>query len=83
MQYPIVLIEYGLAENDWEGWHNLTKLLGSRIELVGDDIFCTIKAILEQGIAKGVANCILIKLNQIGTVTETMETIEMAYSTRV
>ncbi len=78
-QYPIVLIEDGLAENDWEGWHNLTQLLGSGIELVGDDIFCTNKAILEQGIAKGVANSILIKLNQIGTVTETLETIEMAY----
>jgi len=78
-QYPIVLIEDGLAENDWEGWKNLTKLLGSKIELVGDDIFCTNKAILEQGIAKGVANSILIKLNQIGTVTETLETIEMAY----
>lgn len=78
-QYPIVLIEDGLAENDWEGWHNLTQLLGSGIELVGDDIFCTNKAILEEGIAKGVANSILIKLNQIGTVTETLETIEMAY----
>jgi len=78
-QYPIVLIEDGLAENDWEGWKNLTKVLGNKIELVGDDIFCTNKAILAEGIQKGVANAILIKLNQIGTVTETLETIELAY----
>lgn len=78
-QYPIVLIEDGLAENDWNGWHNLTKLLGNRIELVGDDIFCTNKQILAEGIAKGVANSVLIKLNQIGTVSETLETIELAY----
>jgi enolase len=78
-QYPIVLLEDGLAENDWEGWRNLTQTLGKKIELVGDDIFCTNKAILADGIAKGVANAILIKLNQIGTVTETLETIELAY----
>jgi enolase len=78
-QYPIVLLEDGLAENDWTGWQNLTKVLGNKIEIVGDDIFCTNKAILAEGIAKGVANSILIKLNQIGTVTETLETIEMAY----
>lgn len=78
-QYPIVLLEDGLAENDWEGWKNLTKVLGSKIEIVGDDIFCTNKAILKEGIEKGVGNSILIKLNQIGTVTETLETIEMAY----
>jgi enolase len=78
-QYPIVLLEDGLAENDWEGWKNLTKALGSKIEIVGDDIFCTNKAILKEGIEKGVGNSILIKLNQIGTVTETLETIEMAY----
>ncbi len=78
-QYPIVLIEDGLAENDWNGWQNLTKLLGNRIELVGDDIFCTNKQILAEGIAKGVANSVLIKLNQIGTVSETLETIELAY----
>ncbi len=78
-QYPIVLIEDGLAENDWSGWQNLTKTLGSKIELVGDDIFCTNKAILAEGIEKGVANAILIKLNQIGTVTETLETIELAF----
>ncbi len=78
-QYPIVLIEDGLAENDWEGWKNLTDLIGNKIEIVGDDLFCTNKAILAEGIAKGVANSILIKLNQIGTVTETLETIELAY----
>jgi enolase len=78
-QYPIVLLEDGLAENDWQGWQNLTKALGSKIEIVGDDIFCTNKKILMEGIKKGVANSILIKLNQIGTITETLETVEMAY----
>ncbi len=81
-QYPIVLLEDGLAENDWTGWQNLTKVLGSKIELVGDDIFCTNKKILAEGIEKGVANSILIKLNQIGTVTETLETIELAYKNK-
>ncbi|HEY9187832.1 MAG TPA: phosphopyruvate hydratase [Ignavibacteria bacterium] len=78
-KYPIVLLEDGLAENDWEGWKNLTDVLGKKIELVGDDIFCTNKKILSEGIEKGIANSILIKLNQIGTVTETLETIELAY----
>ena len=78
-QYPIVLLEDGLAENDWNGWKNLTQALGNKIEIVGDDLFCTNKAILAEGIEKGVANSILIKLNQIGTVTETLETIELAY----
>jgi enolase len=78
-QYPIVLLEDGLAENDWDGWKNLTQTLGNKIEIVGDDLFCTNKAILAEGISKGVANSILIKLNQIGTVTETLETIELAY----
>ncbi len=78
-QYPIVLLEDGLAENDWEGWKNLTQTLGKKIEIVGDDLFCTNKSILAEGIDKGVANSILIKLNQIGTVTETLETIELAY----
>ncbi|MGQ9643802.1 MAG: phosphopyruvate hydratase, partial [Ignavibacterium sp.] len=73
--YPIILLEDGMAENDWEGWQNLTKELGSKIELVGDDIFCTNPKILKEGIEKKVANSILIKLNQIGTVTETLETI--------
>jgi enolase len=78
-QYPIVLLEDGLAENDWPGWQNLTQSLGKKIEIVGDDIFCTNKKILAEGIFKGVANSILIKLNQIGTVTETLETIDLAY----
>ncbi len=78
-KYPIILIEDGLAENDWDGWKNLTMVLGRKIEIVGDDIFCTNKKILSEGIAKGVANSILIKLNQIGTVSETLETIEHAY----
>ena len=78
-QYPIVSLEDGLAENDWSGWQTLTNTLGHKVELVGDDIFCTNKEILADGISKGVANSILIKLNQIGTVTETLETIELAY----
>ena len=78
-QYPIILLEDGLAENDWNGWKNLTDTLGGKIEIVGDDLFCTNKKILAEGIEKGVANAILIKLNQIGTVTETLETIELAY----
>jgi len=78
-QYPIVLLEDGLAENDWEGWKNLTAALGNKIEIVGDDIFCTNKEIVTKGIAQKVANSVLIKLNQIGTVTETLETIELAY----
>ncbi len=77
-QYPIVLLEDGLAEDDWEGWRKLTQRLGKKIELVGDDIFCTNPRILEQGIEKGVANSILIKLNQIGTITETFETVQIA-----
>ena len=78
-QYPIVLLEDGLAENDWLGWKNLTDAIGKKIEIVGDDLFCTNKTILAEGINKGVANSILIKLNQIGTVTETLETTELAY----
>jgi enolase len=81
-QYPIVLLEDGLAENDWPGWQNLTRTIGNKIEIVGDDLFCTNKLILAEGIAKGVANSILIKLNQIGTVTETLETIELAYKNK-
>jgi len=77
-QYPIVLLEDGMAENDWSGWKVLTGELGSKIELVGDDIFCTNPTILQKGIDEGIANSILIKLNQIGTVTETLDTIELA-----
>ncbi len=78
-QYPIVSLEDGMAENDWTGWKNLTDVIGKKTELVGDDLFCTNKDILAEGIAKGVANSVLIKLNQIGSVTETLETIELAY----
>ena len=77
-RYPIVLIEDALAENDWEGWAQLTEALGSRIELVGDDLLCTNPVILREAIGKGVANAILVKLNQIGTVTETLETVRLA-----
>jgi enolase len=76
--YPILSIEDGLAEEDWEGWRQLTDRLGKRVQLVGDDLFVTNTRIFEQGIAKGVANSILIKLNQIGTLTETMAAIDMA-----
>lgn len=77
-QYPIVSIEDGFSEDDWEGWKMFTDALGKKIQIVGDDIFVTNPAILRKGIAKGVANSVLIKLNQIGTVTETIEAIEMA-----
>lgn len=77
-QYPIILLEDGMGEADWEGWRNLTAALGSKVELVGDDIFCTNPQILREGIHKGIANSILIKLNQIGTVTETLDTIDIA-----
>lgn len=77
-QYPIILLEDGMSENDWEGWHNLTASLGSTVELVGDDVFCTNPKILQQGIERGIGNAVLIKLNQIGTVTETLDTIHLA-----
>ena len=77
-QYPIVLLEDGMGENDWDGWRNLTVALGGKVELVGDDIFCTNPKILQEGIDKGIGNAILIKLNQIGSVTETLDTMELA-----
>jgi enolase len=77
-KYPIISIEDGLAEDDWDGWQILTKELGEKIQLTGDDIFVTNPRILAQGIKKGVANSVLIKLNQIGTLTETLETVGMA-----
>jgi enolase len=77
-RYPLISIEDGLAESDWDGWKKQTMELGERIQLVGDDIFVTNPDILAEGIDQGVANSILIKLNQIGTVTETLDTIEMA-----
>ena len=78
-KYPIASIEDGLDENDWEGWQKLTKALGSKIQLVGDDLFVTNTKFLEKGIKMGVANAILIKVNQIGSLTETLEAIEMAH----
>lgn len=77
-KYPIISIEDGLAEDDWDGWQILTKELGKKIQLTGDDIFVTNPKILAQGIKKEIANSVLIKLNQIGTLTETLETVEMA-----
>jgi enolase len=77
-KYPIVSIEDGMDENDWDGWKILTDKIGDRVQLVGDDLFVTNSAILKQGIEKGVGNSILIKVNQIGTLTETLEAIEMA-----
>src|SRR5580658_8476581 len=77
-QFPIVSLEDGLAEDDWDGWKHLTRELGKKIQLVGDDLFVTNTTRLQRGIAEGAANSILIKLNQIGTVTETVEAIELA-----
>jgi enolase len=77
-KYPIVSIEDGMAEGDWDGWAHLTKVLGSRVQLVGDDLFVTNTRILREGIEKRIANSILIKVNQIGTLTETFAAIEMA-----
>ena len=79
-RYPIVSIEDGLAEDDWDGWAKLTQTLGGRVQLVGDDIFCTNVDLLERGIDQNVANAILIKVNQIGTLTETLQCIELARS---
>ena len=78
-KYPIISIEDGMAEEDWEGWKMLTEALGHRIQLVGDDLFVTNSTRLKKGIDMGVANAILIKLNQIGTLTETLDTIQMAH----
>ncbi|MEK7372868.1 MAG: phosphopyruvate hydratase, partial [candidate division NC10 bacterium] len=77
-RYPICSIEDGLGEDDWEGWRLLTRRLGARVQLVGDDVFVTNPAIIQQGIREGLANAILIKVNQIGTLTETLEAIELA-----
>jgi enolase len=79
-KYPIISIEDGLYENDWEGWKGLTDKVGDKIQLVGDDLFVTDPATLKEGIAKGVANSILIKVNQIGTLTETLEAINTAHA---
>ncbi len=81
-QYPIVSLEDGMGENDWEGWKLLTDTIGDRVQLVGDDLFCTNAKILAEGITAGIANSILIKVNQIGTLTETLDTIELAQKNR-
>ncbi|MBX6762819.1 MAG: phosphopyruvate hydratase [Rubrobacteraceae bacterium] len=78
-EYPIISLEDGLAEEDWDGWAELTKRLGGRMQLVGDDIFVTNPKILARGIERGIGNSILVKVNQIGTITETLETIELAH----
>src|SRR5499426_4019120 len=77
-RYPIVSIEDGLGEDDWAGWGALTRRLGGRIQLIGDDLFVTNPAIIQQGIKNGIANAVLVKVNQVGTLTETMEAIELA-----
>lgn len=77
-QYPIILLEDGMGENDWEGWQNLTSELGNKIELVGDDLLCTNEKLLQKAIDTNACNSILIKLNQIGTVTETLNTMALA-----
>jgi enolase len=77
--YPIVSIEDGLGEDDWEGWQLLTERIGGRCQLVGDDLFVTNETRLAQGIEKKVANAILVKVNQIGTLTETLDTVDLAH----
>jgi enolase len=81
-KYPIVSIEDGMAEDDWAGWSSLTKALGSRVQLVGDDLFVTNVKRLQRGIDEHVANSVLIKVNQIGTLTETLNTIALARNNR-
>jgi enolase len=78
-RYPIVSIEDGMAEDDWEGWAQLTKALGKKVQLVGDDLFVTNTVRLKEGITKGVANAILVKVNQIGTLSETLDAVETAH----
>jgi enolase len=80
--YPIISIEDGMAEDDWDGWKMLTDLLGDKVQLVGDDLFVTNPARLKMGIEKGVANSMLVKVNQIGTLTETLKAVDMAHRAR-
>ena len=80
--YPIISIEDGCAEDDWDGWKLLTETLGDKVQLVGDDLFVTNPARLAEGIAKGVANSMLVKVNQIGSLTETLRAVEMAHRAR-
>jgi len=82
-KYPIISIEDGMAENDWDGWVNLTKMIGEKVQLVGDDLFVTNVKFLEKGIEKRAANSILIKVNQIGTLTETLDAIELARTNKM
>jgi enolase len=77
-RFPLVSIEDGCAENDWDGWKHLTAVMGAKVQLVGDDLFVTNVEFLRKGIQKGVANSILVKVNQIGTLTETLDAIELA-----
>jgi enolase len=81
-RYPIISIEDGMAEDDWDGWKALTEAIGNKVQLVGDDLFVTNKRRLADGIGKGVANSILVKVNQIGSLTETLESVEMAHKAR-
>src|SRR5437762_14347330 len=81
-KYPIISIEDGMAENDWDGWKTLTDEIGQRVQLVGDDLFVTNRSFLGKGIERGVANSILIKVNQIGTLTETLACIKLAKTNR-
>jgi len=81
-QFPILSIEDGLAENDWDGWKLLTQKLGKQIQIVGDDIFVTNPEYLKKGISLGVANSLLVKLNQIGTVTETLDAMKLAHHSK-
>jgi len=81
-KYPILSIEDGLAEHDWSGWEEMTKRLGGKLQLVGDDIFVTNPEIFKKGIEKGIGNAILIKVNQIGSLSETLETIKIAKSNK-
>jgi enolase len=77
-RYPIRSIEDGMAEDDWDGWYALTQALGDRVQLVGDDLFVTNPKILAEGIKRGIANALLVKVNQIGTLSETLEAVELA-----
>src|SRR5205085_8197748 len=81
-RYPIVSIEDGMAEDDWDGWKHLTEAIGDKVQLVGDDLFVTNVLRLKRGIDRGIANSILIKVNQIGTLTETLDAIQLARSAR-
>ncbi|MEM9846080.1 MAG: enolase C-terminal domain-like protein, partial [Pseudomonadota bacterium] len=80
--YPIISIEDGMAEDDWDGWATLTQMIGDRVQLVGDDLFVTNPARLADGISRGVANSMLVKVNQIGTLTETLQAVDMAHRAR-